>query len=124
MPDPRRILNASHSEAQPSCFSSRKQYQEYMHWKRVSLEAHLHRGVCADCTPEFKEQMLAEGRCDHPETVFVQSINRFREVETVGVATNSKWWPKVMKGQYVFKAYREKEEWGDVLCLDDLFGGS
>ena len=118
--DPRFILNASHSDRVPSCFESKQQYQEYMYWKRLSLETHLHRGVCADCTPEFKERMLSEGRCDHPETVFVQHVNRFNEVETVGVAMNSKWWKRVMKGQYVFKAFKEKEEWGDVFQLDEF----
>jgi hypothetical protein len=118
--DPRYILNASHSEGKPSCFASAQQYKEYLHWKRLSLETHLHRGVCADCTPEFKEEMMAKGRCDHPETVFVQHVNRFNEVETVGVATNSKWWPKVMKGQYVFKAFKEKEEWGDLTGLEEI----
>jgi hypothetical protein len=117
--DPRYILNASHAERKPDCFDSIIQYKEYMHFKRVSLENHIHRGVCADCTPEFKERMLTEGRCEHPETIFVQSVNRFNEVEQVGVANNSKWWPKVQKGQMVFKTYKEVAEWGELMNLSE-----
>lgn len=121
--DPRFILNPSFNDRKPECFDSKSQYQEYMYWKRLSLETHIHRGVCADCTPEFKEQMLTQGRCEHPETIFVQAVNRFREVETVGVSKDSKWWPKVMKGQMVFKTFREQEERDqNTFYLDDILG--
>lgn len=117
--DPRYILNASHFEKEPACFNSESQYKEYLQLKRISGEAHLYRGVCADCTPEFKEQMLTEGRCEHPETVFVQVFNFAGEPETVGVADNHKWWPKVKKGQMIFRTTKEKRD-PHILYLDDF----
>lgn len=113
MRDPRLILNASHAEKRPSCFQSDSQYREYMGLKRLSRVAHLFQGVCHDCTPEFKEQMLTLGKCDHPETIFVQSHNHWGEPETVGVANNHKWWPLVMKGQYVFRSKGENDDGED-----------
>lgn len=112
MRDPRYILNASYSDREPACFPSYIQYREYLSLKRLSQEAHLFQGVCHDCTPEFKERMLSLGKCEHPETVFVQAHNRFNEVETVGVASNHKWWPRVKRGQYVFRQ-KENEDGED-----------
>jgi hypothetical protein len=58
--------------------------------------------VCIDCTPEFKEQMMCAGRCEHPETVFVTNIDKYGEAETVGINELSPWYRRVMKGQMVF----------------------
>lgn len=53
----------------PSCWDA--DYSTYL--KQLSVEelafttAH---GWCTDCTPEYKIQMIAEGRCDFADTKF------------------------------------------------------
>lgn len=52
----------------PVCFDSRRQYALW-------LEAARRRPpggsvYCADCTPEYQQRMVAQGRCAHPRTTF------------------------------------------------------
>jgi hypothetical protein len=52
--------------AWPRCTNKK----EYKVWKRAASKAYAAYGFCTDCTPEYKEKMLAEGRCEHPGIVF------------------------------------------------------
>lgn len=79
-----------HTE-RPTCFDSDAQWREYA---VVSHVAYANQGgkpadrqlarvnYCRDCSPEFKRKREIEGRCGHPETVFV----RRETAETIGVS--------------------------------------
>lgn len=49
----------------------------YMRWRRaiwdnkVPPEKELGAGFCEDCTPEFKAERMAQGRCENPRVRFV-----------------------------------------------------
>lgn len=47
----------------PSCFDSRKQYQSWCYFNKVSR---CNAKICDDCTPEYKIEMQLQERC-HPE---------------------------------------------------------
>ena len=60
----------------PGCFKTPYQWKEYVVAYYLSRNPKLQREVqdvdyCKDCNPEYKRQMLAQGKCSHPETVFV-----------------------------------------------------
>jgi hypothetical protein len=61
-----------------------------------------------DCTPEYKARMMEEGKCQHPESLFVVQVDRFMESSLVGINMLSTWYPKAVKGQKIF--YLSKEE--------------
>ena len=104
--DPRKVLLGSRSASHPACFESPDQYRDYIHLMRQSSNP-KDTGVCMDCTPEFKTQMLEEGLCDHPETRFVLWKNGFEnEVEVIGVSNQSRFWKRVQKGESILN-------WGD-----------
>lgn len=104
--DPRKVLLGSRSASHPACFESPDQYRDYIHLMRQSSNP-KDTGVCLDCTPEFKTQMLEEGLCDHPETRFVLWKNGFEnEVEVVGVSNQSRFWKRVQRGESILN-------WGD-----------
>lgn len=100
--DPRAVLNPDHVSRCPPCFDSAEQYREWQKLKRLSYQWQGQQGVCFDCTPEYKEKMMCEGRCQHPETVFVTYIDKYHEAETVGINKLARWYKRVMAGQMVF----------------------
>ena len=52
----------------PLCFASDSQYDL---WKRASIgTVGLVSGICSDCTPEYKSEMLKANRCSHPRIQF------------------------------------------------------
>lgn len=79
----------------PSCFNS---VDDYLVWKYLALKTvkkKLADNICMDCSPEYKREMVKQGRCQHPETKFFV-INRYKDKkyymsEMVGVSNlNSK----------------------------------
>lgn len=58
----------------PKCFGSLEQWDEYRELWRLS---HRHCdqtpqvNFCKDCSPEYRDQMIEQDRCAHPETVFI-----------------------------------------------------
>jgi len=77
----------AHPDALP-CFNSTDEYREYV----VAYKLAQPNGVgsqfkvdpCRDCDPKYRDRMIAAGRCQHPETVFIRS-NRFAG-DRIGVA--------------------------------------
>lgn len=64
----------------PTCFDDEKQWKQYqLLWKLSQGQTRVR--FCTDCTPEYRNEMTAKGRCAHPETVFIQQPDG----ETVGV---------------------------------------
>lgn len=52
----------------PACFNSRVQFLDWVHAARVVSPGPS--GYCADCTPEYKDEMVKAKRCAHPAVVF------------------------------------------------------
>lgn len=44
--------------------------ETYLLWKEVAHRIIPHYGFCTDCTPEYQQKMIKDGRCEHPETLF------------------------------------------------------
>ena len=103
--DPRQVLNAGRAESYPACFSSAAQYREWVTLNRWAAQPR-DPSYCLDCTPEFKEQMMNESRCSHPETRFVVWTSRGKEMEVIGVCNTSPMWKRVSAGQTILN-------WGD-----------
>jgi hypothetical protein len=52
----------------PPCFSSMRQYRV---WKSMASRIRAGAsGYCEDCTPEFQQLRIEQGRCLHPGTTF------------------------------------------------------
>lgn len=107
--DPRWVLNAGGGGRFPPCFNSHQQYQDWRYYMRVSLEG-LRLGVCHDCTPEYKMEMMCQGRCQHPETVFVTRTLRNGESEVIGVAEDTPYWKQVQEGKLVLAEQDDGED--------------
>jgi len=55
----------------PKCFNDPKDYVVWLQFDRASANNASTVGfVCKDCTPSHKEEMMRQGRCEHPEVVF------------------------------------------------------
>jgi hypothetical protein len=63
----------------PLCFHSPEQMNRwYAAAARASDADTLKRGdYCVDCTPEYQQEMLQQGRCAHPETTFTEDDDGF-----------------------------------------------
>lgn len=99
--DPRAILNKN-AGSYPACFNSSREYHQWLLLLRISKD-HPGVGFCVDCTPEYKMEMMSEGRCAHPETQFIVRRNSMDpdQVEIVGVSSKSVYWAKVETGSPV-----------------------
>lgn len=76
----------------PKCFESLSQYEA---WQRADMALNSTRHlritqsetpVCADCTPTYAMAMRAQGRCEHPETIFKKTGEEFIGVIPIVVA--------------------------------------
>lgn len=57
-------------KTKPKCFPTAEQYAEWIELDAYSSLKGSPSEYCHDCLPEFKDRMLACGRCEHPETKF------------------------------------------------------
>lgn len=105
--DPRRVLSGSHAQSHPPCFDSASQYRQWLYLETQSAGPR-DRNVCLDCTPEYKDQMLKENRCTHPETRFVIWANKYKEIEVIGVCNRSPMWKRVTEGTAILN-WREED---------------
>ena len=53
------------AEKIPLCFT----IKEYMFWKKGGPPIDKN-GCCRDCTPEYRDRMILEKRCEYPATYF------------------------------------------------------
>jgi hypothetical protein len=60
-----------HTNTTPQCFESASQWYEYQRLYRYSIGTGRI-NYCLDCLPEYRDRMVCEGRCAHPETVFIE----------------------------------------------------
>ena len=94
----------------PMCFKTYEQYKDYIHLMRQSTYP-KDNGVCLDCTPEFKAEMMECGRCEHPETRFVLWKNETEgEVEMVGIGSDSRYWRRIQRGVTILNWGQDEEE--------------
>lgn len=95
------VLSAAAPHAAPACFDNKEHYKSYMLLKKMSVNT-MDYNFCMDCTPEFKDEMLKCGRCEHPETQFITIIRhagRSTESEVEGISCRSLKWPRVADGK-------------------------
>lgn len=108
--DPRNVLSHSHAVVKPLCFESALQYRQYVTLMRQAARP-KDDGYCLDCTPEFKTQMLEEGRCSHPETRFaLWKDHATQELEIIGVSDTSRFWGKVLEGNTIINGEEDGED--------------
>lgn len=76
----------------PPCFRDDREWREYVvafMLCRNNNERQRNRvDYCRDCTPEYKAQQIAEGKCSHPETVFIRP--QISTDDVVGVSFDRK----------------------------------
>lgn len=73
----------------PKCFASREAWRQ---WCSSGTGA---RSPCSDCSPEHRERMHGQKRCERPETVFVWSK---AAGEIVGVTADSREFASLLSG--------------------------
>jgi hypothetical protein len=61
----------------PKCFTP-EQWRLWVSAAR-SIPPLRRDGYCADCQSEYQNEMLMQGRCDHPETIFIIGKDGFVE---------------------------------------------
>jgi hypothetical protein len=65
------VIPLQDTRAQPDCFTD----EEWAAWcvaaRSWFAKPPADHFACIDCTPEFKQQMLEEGRCSWPDVEFV-----------------------------------------------------
>lgn len=73
-----RVLSMNRNKKQvtfasklPKCWPVDK-VKDFVLWKDAARTSAINQksSVCEDCTPEYKERMLNEGKCENPEIVF------------------------------------------------------
>lgn len=112
--DPRWILNSEFVSSTPACFDSKEQFKVYERLRHMTLahaKTRSDTNFCLDCTPEYQQKMLMEGRCEHPETRFVWFIDSSGEgAEMVGISCRSIYWEKRANFETIVKdTYGEQQ---------------
>lgn len=72
-------MSASLIAPMPRCWSSRDDWQWWNKYNDQVTRDNPRRppeNYCADCLPEFKQQMMAAGRCAYPTVTFIPIIER------------------------------------------------
>jgi hypothetical protein len=89
----------------PPCFTNAKQFREYIELVKTVRQPADANNYCLDCTAKYQQDMISEGRCDHPETRFVKwrttvkqrgadgiIVVKRNEVDIVGISNTSRFW--------------------------------
>jgi len=90
-----RLQRAGVTTAAPPCFESQQEWQDYevladqARWVSHKPPKPKPANPCRDCTPKYQADMAEQGRCTHPETVFV--IRHRGGLEGVNKAHISNW---------------------------------
>jgi hypothetical protein len=86
----------------PKCFDPRdwEAYQRLCQESGCEWDASRY---CRDCNQATKERRVAEGRCEHPETVFV-----LRRGEYVGLRADDPGWRAAVVGNYAGTGLKSK----------------
>jgi hypothetical protein len=57
----------------PECATEK----EFRLWRISAREVYASYNFCTDCTLEYKERMILEGRCEKPDTIFLRDKDGF-----------------------------------------------
>jgi hypothetical protein len=63
-------------QTKPRCFPTHKHFAIWMQAAKHTGGC-FDVGHCTDCTPEYKNRMMAQRRCDHPEIQFAPDEHGF-----------------------------------------------
>ena len=69
----------------PDCFDSYKQWREWHTLSRLAPPT-AHNAYCEDCTPAYKQRMMQQHKCEHPNVQFKQVSGEFVGVRPRGQA--------------------------------------
>ena len=76
----------------PACFETDEQWAE---WVEQARQVGEYCSYCSDCTPEYKDRMMREGRCSHPDVKFYQELEiderpsgPFYNIQIIGLRSN------------------------------------
>jgi hypothetical protein len=70
----------------PTCFNDPKEFKDWVRYARQSKPSESD-SFCTDCTPDYRDKMVAEKRCQFPDTIFVLTttkVGNHIETELVG----------------------------------------
>lgn len=70
----------------PTCFNDPQEFKDWVRYARQSKPPALD-SFCTDCTPEYRDKMIAENRCQFSDTIFVlitTKVGNHTETELVG----------------------------------------
>ena len=89
------------ASAKPLCFDTMKDFKR---WVTAARSSHPHpaHSYCEDCTAEYRDRMIIEGRCGHPQTKFkrvygelvgrrpLTEVKKLRDAAILGVTVEVK----------------------------------
>lgn len=99
-----RAVESGHANPEPpKCFSTEADYREYIVLFMASMvggaKARNQADYCRDCNPKYQSAMAEQGRCAHPETVFVREDKSGGDM--VGISkVDFRRWESALIGQF------------------------
>lgn len=69
----------------PKCFNSEKEWKAWVVLARRTRLVDPCLSFCLDCSVAYRDDMIAEGRCEYPDTYFETVLNEDEEIERRGV---------------------------------------
>lgn len=69
----------------PKCFEDKTDHAIWLQLDKATHNGRTDGFVCRDCTPAFKQEMMLQERCEHPEVRFGPARVKFASVEDVEI---------------------------------------
>ena len=73
----RYVTGGAAAREKPTCYESQQKWMQYVVAYIFCSAPDRRDGVtvehCKDCTPKYRDEQIAAGKCQHPETVFIKS---------------------------------------------------
>lgn len=82
MPESKK--RARRAPPHPRCFDTQKQWVEYIE-ARQDMGRRGWKNYCTDCTPDYKDKMVVQGRCAFPRVIFIVVGRKLPDKELIGV---------------------------------------
>lgn len=90
------------SKEAPPCFPTHMEWREYVVASVLCRNQNERRAApiefCRDCTPDYKDEQMACGKCTHPETVFIRSQRHHGDIIGVPIMRTTGTWESAMMG--------------------------
>ena len=108
----RKLRQTIHFQGRvPKCFDSRLQYKTWKEQAAVCFPLPSF-GVCTDCTPEYKLEMMLAKRCENPHIDFVERTSTVKTKDGTMSFTFLEGYPNMER----YKLYRKR---GIINASDD-----